>query len=100
MELSERDVNRIARRVAELLRAMQPREVMNSEQVAAYLGVSTDRVRRLCSEGELPHYRDGGGRRMYFRLSEVEAWQCRERVKTNREVMREDENRRILARVR
>lgn len=67
MYLSETDVERIARRVAELLRG-EP-ELMNSRQCAAWLGITPSALRTRVSEAGLPHHKRGG--RLYFDRKEL-----------------------------
>lgn len=85
MTLTERDVNRIARRVAELvLEGMAPaKEVLNTAEAAKHLGITTGRLHHLVAGGEVPCYRHG--RRLCFRLSELDAWRCDRKVLTRRE---------------
>lgn len=69
--LSEKDVERIARRVVELLREEgKETEMMNSRQCAAWLGISTSALRTRVCEGTIPFHKKGG--RLYFDRAEVE----------------------------
>ncbi len=66
VSLTERDVERIARRVAELLTAP---ELMNTKQCAQWLGLAPSSVRRRVAEGTIPYHRRGG--RLYFDKREI-----------------------------
>jgi excisionase family DNA binding protein len=48
------------------------RAYMSAQEVAAYLGVSTDWAYEKAAAGELPSYKFGGHRR--FRRDELAAW--------------------------
>jgi len=47
-------------------------QYLSAQEVAAYLGVSTDWVYEHAAAGELPSYKFGGHRR--FRRDELDAW--------------------------
>lgn len=84
MYLSETDVERIARRVAELLRG-EP-ELMNSRQCAAWLGITPSALRTRVSEGGLPHHKRGG--RLYFDRKELTRYLLDESGDENKAVCR------------
>lgn len=44
-------------------------EAMNTEEAGLLLGITAGRVRRLVSDGKLPHYKIG--QRVYFKKSEI-----------------------------
>ena len=44
--------------------------VMNIKQVADYLGISTDAVRKRCQRGQLPYHRNAS--RLYFSRMEID----------------------------
>ena len=44
--------------------------VMNIKQVADYLGISTDAVRKRCQRGQLPFHRSAS--RLYFSRMEID----------------------------
>ncbi len=64
--------------------AMGAKSVLNVEETALMLGVSKSRVYHLVSSREIPHYKQG--KNVYFKKSEIEDWQLRERIPTNEEI--------------
>lgn len=59
------------------------KNVLNIEDVCLLTGLSKARVYALCSQREIPHYKQG---KLYFKRSEVEAWLTSKRVKTQAEI--------------
>lgn len=60
------------------------KEVLNVEEVALMLGVSKSRVYHLVSSRDIPHYKNG--KSVLFKKSEIEDWQLRDRIPTNKEI--------------
>lgn len=69
--LTDNDVERVARRVAELVwERMDGRpELMTTAQCAAWLGITPSAVRTRVSEGRIPAHKHGG--RLVFDKNEI-----------------------------
>ena len=66
---------------------VQPvKEIMNTNEVAEYLGLSVQRIRTLTSKGEIPHYKHANTTRNTFKRAEIDAWRTQTRCRTNREL--------------
>lgn len=68
----------------EALLAAASKEVLNSAEAAALLGITAKALRNLTAQRKVPHYKQGAS--LYFRKSELEAWRCARRVPTDEEV--------------
>lgn len=79
---------------------LQPsgKEVMNTSEVARYLGVRQGWIRRLVSNGDIPHYKNSASSRNFFKKSEIDEWRAARRVRTNSELQKEAEARPSLIR--
>ena len=64
------------------------KNVLDTSEVAMMLNISESRVRHLVSERSIPHYKQGV--KTFFRKSEIEEWQCSQRIPTNKEIIRQD----------
>ena len=67
----------------ESLTLLSAKNVLTVEDVSLLLGLSKARIYTLCSEKKIPHYKQG---KLYFKRSEVEAWQTANRMPTRAEV--------------
>jgi excisionase family DNA binding protein len=67
----------------------QTDEVLTSKQAAAYLDISIHHLWRLTSQGRIPHYKPGG-KRLYFRRSELDEWIFSRKVHTVDELVSDD----------
>jgi excisionase family DNA binding protein len=65
--MTEREVERIARRVAELVRIRDEDELYSVEQVASRLELSARTVRTMLQRGVIPSYKIEGARRVMKR---------------------------------
>ena len=63
---------------------LNTKNVLDTKDVALILGVKENRVRVLCSQKEIPYYKRGAS--VFFKRSEIEEWQLRDRVPTNDEI--------------
>ena len=73
------------RQIADLITANTifcTKEVLTSEEVAAYMGVSMSYLYKLTMEQKIPHYKPMG-KLCYFNRKEVEQWLQSNRVATN-----------------
>lgn len=70
----------------ERLLMLNTKEVLNTEELCTMLGYTADYVRHLVHDRKIPHYKKGS--RVYFKKSEIEAWQLERRVPTTDETER------------
>lgn len=86
-QLTQR-LDRIEAMLAELLgkTSFPYKEVMNTEEIAKYLGVTPDHVRVLARQGKIPCYKQQNSNRNYFKRTEIDGWKASSRCKTNREL--------------
>lgn len=69
----------------EQLTLMGAKDVLNIEDVAAYTGFTKGYIYRVISRGDLPHYK-GGGKCVFFRREDVNAWLLSKRVSSKDEM--------------
>ena len=48
--------------------------LMRVEDAAQFLGVKTSYVYRMIRDRKIPHYKSRGGKLIYFRKEDLEAW--------------------------
>lgn len=60
--------------------------IMNTAEVARYLGVSVTYVRHLVCKDLIPHYKNQNGTRNFFNREEIDRWRASQRVKTKHEL--------------
>ena len=65
--------------------ASYAKEVMSTEEVAKYMGVSKSTIYKLTMTRQIPYYKPTG-RMCYFKRSELEAWLLSNRVSTEEEI--------------
>ena len=65
--------------------ASNAKEVMTTEEVAKYMGVSKGTIYKLTMTRKIPYYKPTG-RMCYFKRSELEAWLLSNRVSTDEEI--------------
>ena len=70
--MTEEQIDRIAAILAENILSCT-KEVLTSEEAARYMGVKVSYLYKLTMRGEIPHYKPGG-KKCYFRRSELERW--------------------------
>ncbi|MCM1166399.1 MAG: helix-turn-helix domain-containing protein [Ruminococcus sp.] len=58
--------------------------VLDVEDLAVMLRVTADRIRHMISDKLIPYHKSGN--RVYFRKSEIEDWQTRNRIPTAEEI--------------
>ena len=106
MQLMAENQQRILRENAELKSMLtrlletsgQQKDVMTTQEVAEYIGVTNQRVRALVARNEIPFFKNEGETRNYFRRQDIDNWRARRRVKTNAELRTEAATRSALAR--
>lgn len=67
------------------------KEVLTSEELARYMGVSRSYLYKLTMRREIPHYKPRG-KICYFNRQEVEQWLQSNRVATDTELNNQDNN--------
>ena len=67
------------------------KEVLTSEEVARYMGVSRSYIYKLTMRREIPHYKPRG-KICYFNRQEVEQWLQSNRVATDTELNNQANN--------
>lgn len=78
MSIEER-LSRIERMVL-----LGSKNVLDTSEVAMMLNLSESRIRHLVSERRIPHYKQGS--KTFFKKSEIEQWQCSQRIPTDKEI--------------
>ena len=63
-----------------------PKEVLTSDEAAAYLGVSKSCIYKLTMGRKIPHYKSEGGKLCYFDRKEIINWMKAHRVATQEEL--------------
>lgn len=72
--------------MAEMQRRMltMMKNVWSVQDLSIIIGVSEGRIRHLANSNVLPYYKQNGS--LYFKRSEIEAWQTRNRTASKDEV--------------
>jgi excisionase family DNA binding protein len=84
--LDDADVERIAARVVELLRAEKiggqksEDRWMTSAEAAEHLGLSLHALRHLVARRAIPYVQDRPGARIFFRASQLDAWRAEQTI--------------------
>lgn len=52
------------------------KQILSTVEAAEFTGYSLNYIRRLVSQGKIPHLKPNGGR-VFFRRSELESWLTR-----------------------
>lgn len=71
--------------ITDLLTRIGITNVLDVEDVALLLKLSESRVRHMCKDREIPHYKGANGN-ITFLKSEIEAWRLGQRVPTSTEI--------------
>ena len=61
------------------------KNVLTLEDVHLLTGLSKSHLYKLTSNRQIPHYKQNGGRIIYFDRAEIEAWMKQNRVNTQQE---------------
>lgn len=77
-------IDELAAKVAAVV-SLNTKEVLTSDEVARYIGMSRSYVYKLTMRHEIPHYKPNG-KMCYFNRKEVEEWLQQNRVATNSEL--------------
>lgn len=51
----------------------QNKNIFNTEEAVRFLGVSEDKIRRMCAAGIIP-FSKPSGKRLYFKREDLEKW--------------------------
>jgi excisionase family DNA binding protein len=71
----------------ELAKLIKPiKEFLTVEEIADYLGLSKSAVYKITSKKEIPYY-NPGGKKIYFKKTEVDAWIESGRVTPDSEII-------------
>lgn len=74
----------------EKLALLSGKNVFTMQDMTAVTGLSIYVLREKCRKKEIPYYRGAdGGKLLYFKRSEVEAWMLQNRVNTTQEAEQE-----------
>ncbi|MCI7269981.1 MAG: helix-turn-helix domain-containing protein [Prevotella sp.] len=74
--------------IKNLLQEVQgsPKEVLTSDEAAAYLGISKSCLYKLTMGRKIPHYKSEGGKLCYFDRAELIEWMKAHKVATQEEL--------------
>jgi len=89
METIQNEVKQIKQFIKE--QSILRKEILTLEEVTWYLGLSKSSIYKLTSRREIPFY-SPGGKKLYFRKSEIENWVYKSKVTPIDEVENEVEN--------
>lgn len=62
------------------------KDVMDTNEIAAYLNVTPGHIRKLVSDGKIPCYKPDDSNRNFFKRTEIDAWRASNKRKSNREL--------------
>ena len=77
MESIQNDVKQIKQFIKE--QSILRKEILTLEEVTWYLGLSKSSLYKLTSKREIPFY-SPGGKKLYFKRSEIENWVYKSKV--------------------
>lgn len=88
LKAQEARLDRIETMLVELLsqKPLPVKDVMNTIEVAHHLGVTPGHIRKLVSNGDIPHYKAANSNRNFFKRKEIDNWRAANRCKTNIEL--------------
>ncbi|AIN49944.1 helix-turn-helix domain protein [Dokdonia sp. MED134] len=64
------------------------KDIHSFNEAAAYLDLSKSHLYRLTSNNDIPFFRPGG-RKIYFKRADLDAWMLRNPIKSNFQIERE-----------
>lgn len=85
----KKEVESISRFIKE--QVILKKEILTLEEVAWYLNFSKSSIYKLTSKREIPFY-SPGGKKLYFKKSEIDDWIYKSKVTPNDELENEVEN--------
>ena len=83
--MNDSEIKRTAEELAERV-VFTTKEVLTSDEAAAYLGVSKSCIYKLTMGRKIPHYKSEGGKLCYFDRAELIDWMKAHRVATQEEL--------------
>lgn len=86
---TKEQIQQIRQEWAEIVKPLK--EFMTVDEIADYLGLSKSAIYKLTSKRELPFY-NPGGKKIYFKREEIDAWVEASRVSSDSEVLEEFNN--------
>jgi len=89
METIQNEINEIKKFIRE--QTILRKEVLTLEEVSMYLGQSTSSIYKLTSKRGIPFY-SPGGKKLYFKRTELDAWIYQSKVISSDEIESEVEN--------
>lgn len=66
--------------------------VLTVEEVSRYTGYEINYLYKMCSQRKIPHYNNKGGRRLFFKLSEIIEWLTDNKIQTVYELTTNNKN--------
>lgn len=90
---------RILKALGELTESVKTasKEYLTAAEACSLVGLSRERLLQLTYRHEIPFYRNGNGKRTYFKRSELEEWMGATRVATDAEIMQDALKRTVQA---
>jgi excisionase family DNA binding protein len=89
METIQNEVKQIKQFIKE--QSILRKEILTLEEITWYLGLSKSSVYKLTSKREIPFY-SPGGKKLYFKKSEIDNWVYESKITPIKEVENEVEN--------
>ena len=65
------------------------KKILDTKQVAKYLGVKTTTIDTWCSNRTIPFYKPEGSNKRYFNKEEIDTWVTTYKIRTRKEVRSE-----------
>ena len=81
----ERRLNSIEAKLGDKYNEHGYKEIMNLNQLCAYLELSKGHIYKLTSSQEIPHYKRGG-KKLYFNKYDIDKWVLQNKVETRAEI--------------
>lgn len=92
----EREILKALDKLTESVKT-QNKEYLTTKEAAELIGVGRSRLTQLVFSRSIPFYRNGNGKRNYFKRSELEEWMSATRVATDAEIMQDALKRTVQA---
>lgn len=68
------------------LLSIQAKDILNAEEASEFLGLKKSYLYKMCQANEIPHFRSKGGKKIYFKRSDLEDWMLYQKVETKEEI--------------
>lgn len=65
---------------------LQFKEALSIEEAAIFTGIAKRTLYDYTSQNRIPYYRNQGGKRIYFKKSELERWMLYSRIRTKESI--------------